>query len=80
LWKVRLHAETALHTFKKSVMVYYSNHKNKHIDPLDSFIIFSYMSVIFNVLDILSVCKIWGFHSGDHEEWCLLACYAMWLL
>jgi hypothetical protein len=22
----------------------------------------------------------WGFHGGDYEEWCLLACYAMWLL
>jgi hypothetical protein len=25
-------------------------------------------------------CKIWGFHSGDYEEWCLLGCYAVWLL
>jgi hypothetical protein len=25
-------------------------------------------------------CKIWGFHGGDYEEWCLLGCYAMWLL
>jgi hypothetical protein len=24
--------------------------------------------------------KIWGFHGGDHEEWRLLGCYAMWLL
>jgi hypothetical protein len=23
-------------------------------------------------------CKIWGFHSGDYEECCLLGCYAMW--
>jgi hypothetical protein len=22
-------------------------------------------------------CKIWGFHSGNYEEWCLLGCYAM---
>jgi hypothetical protein len=21
-----------------------------------------------------------GFHGGDYEEWCLLGCYAMWLL
>jgi hypothetical protein len=27
-----------------------------------------------------SLCKIWGFHGGDYEEWCLLGCYAMWLL
>jgi hypothetical protein len=24
--------------------------------------------------------KIWGFHGGDYEEWCLLGCYAMWFL
>jgi hypothetical protein len=24
--------------------------------------------------------KIWGFHGGDYEEWCLLGCYAVWLL
>jgi hypothetical protein len=22
-------------------------------------------------------CKIWGFHGGDYEEWCLLGCYAV---
>jgi hypothetical protein len=25
-------------------------------------------------------CKIWGFHGGDCEEWCLLGCYAVWIL
>jgi hypothetical protein len=25
-------------------------------------------------------CNIWGFHSGDYEEWRLLRCYAVWLL
>jgi hypothetical protein len=25
-------------------------------------------------------CRIWGFHGGDYEEWCLLGCYAVWLL
>jgi hypothetical protein len=24
--------------------------------------------------------KIWRFHDGDYEEWCLLGCYAVWLL
>jgi hypothetical protein len=24
--------------------------------------------------------KIWGFHGGDYAEWCLLGCYAVWLL
>jgi hypothetical protein len=24
--------------------------------------------------------KIWGFHGGDYEEWCLLGCYAVWFL
>jgi hypothetical protein len=28
----------------------------------------------------LTQCKIWGFHGGDYEEWCLLGCYAVWLL
>jgi hypothetical protein len=23
------------------------------------------------------VWKIWGFHGGDYEEWCLLGCYAV---
>jgi hypothetical protein len=24
--------------------------------------------------------NISGFHGGDYEEWCLLGCYAVWLL
>jgi hypothetical protein len=28
----------------------------------------------------LMLCKIWGFHCGDYEEWCLLGCYAVWVL
>jgi hypothetical protein len=24
--------------------------------------------------------KIWGFHGGEYEEWCLLGCYAVRLL
>jgi hypothetical protein len=24
--------------------------------------------------------KIWGLHSSDYEELCILACYAVWLL
>jgi hypothetical protein len=27
-----------------------------------------------------ALCKIWGFHGGDYEEWFLLGCYAVWLL
>jgi hypothetical protein len=26
------------------------------------------------------LCKIFGFHVGDPEEYCLLGCYAVWLL
>jgi hypothetical protein len=26
------------------------------------------------------VSKIWGFHGGDYKEWCILGCYAVWLL
>jgi hypothetical protein len=26
------------------------------------------------------IWKIWVFHGGDNEEWCLLGCYAVWLL
>jgi hypothetical protein len=29
---------------------------------------------------VMFLCKIWGFHCSDYEEWCLLGCYAMWLL
>jgi hypothetical protein len=32
------------------------------------------------IVHVLSLCKIWGFHGGDYEEWCLLGCYAVWLL
>jgi hypothetical protein len=28
--------------------------------------------------ELYSECKIWGFHGGDYEEWCLLGCYAVW--
>jgi hypothetical protein len=28
----------------------------------------------------LKQCKIWCFHGCDYEEWCLLGCYAVWLL
>jgi hypothetical protein len=28
----------------------------------------------------LMLCKIWGFHGSDYEEWRLLECYAVWLL
>jgi hypothetical protein len=31
-------------------------------------------------LSQLMLCKIWGFHGDDYEEWRLLACYAAWLL
>jgi hypothetical protein len=24
--------------------------------------------------------KIWGFHGGGYEKWCLLGCYAVWFL
>jgi hypothetical protein len=24
--------------------------------------------------------KIWGFHGGEYEEWCLLGFYAVWFL
>jgi hypothetical protein len=26
------------------------------------------------------LCKIWGFHGGDYEEWCLLGCYRVALV
>jgi hypothetical protein len=28
----------------------------------------------------ISFGKTWGFHGGVYEEWCLLGCYAVWLL
>jgi hypothetical protein len=30
--------------------------------------------------NIIIICKIRGFHGGDYKEWCLLVCYAVWLL
>jgi hypothetical protein len=35
---------------------------------------------VFYLNTTLQDCKIWGFHGGDYEEWCLLGCYAVWLL
>jgi hypothetical protein len=29
---------------------------------------------------LIGLCKIWGFHGRDYVEWCLLGCYAVWLL
>jgi hypothetical protein len=29
--------------------------------------------------ELKNFCKIWGFHGGDYEEWCLLGCYAGFL-
>jgi hypothetical protein len=33
-----------------------------------------------NLQNKIIICKICGFHGGDYEEWCLLGCYAVWLL
>jgi hypothetical protein len=30
--------------------------------------------------DYVKLCKILCFHDGDYEEWCLLGCYAVWIL
>jgi hypothetical protein len=30
--------------------------------------------------NVPKLCKIWGFHDGDYEEWRLLGRYAVWLL
>jgi hypothetical protein len=30
--------------------------------------------------DLNPICKISGVHGGDYEKWCLLGCYAVWLL
>jgi hypothetical protein len=35
---------------------------------------------LWGTCSLFSNCKIWGFHGGDYEEWCLLGCYAVWLL
>jgi hypothetical protein len=36
--------------------------------------------IIPPIFNMMITCKIWGFHGGDYEEWCLLGCYAVWLL
>jgi hypothetical protein len=33
-----------------------------------------------SLLDHKHLSNIWVFHGGDYEEWCLLGCYAVWLL
>jgi hypothetical protein len=38
------------------------------------------VTVYEDILKRNNDCKIWGFHGGDYEEWCLLGCYAVWLL
>jgi hypothetical protein len=37
---------------------------------------FSTFSCSCHSWNIVSCCNIWGFHSGDYEEWCLLGCYS----
>jgi hypothetical protein len=37
-------------------------------------------TLLHDYFDLYFSCKIWGFHSSDYEEWCLLGCYAVWLL
>jgi hypothetical protein len=34
----------------------------------------------YRFVTVCIICKICGFHGGDYEEWCLLGCYAVWLL
>jgi hypothetical protein len=31
-------------------------------------------------LSRLMLCKIWSFHGSDYEDWCLVGCYAVYLL
>jgi hypothetical protein len=38
------------------------------------------VSGIINRRQQKELCKIWGFHAGDFEEWRLLGCYVVWLL
>jgi hypothetical protein len=33
-----------------------------------------------HVMNNILLCKIWGFHEGDYEEYRLLGCYAVLLL
>jgi hypothetical protein len=33
-----------------------------------------------NISEQFTICKIWGFHGGEYEEWRLLVCYAVRLL
>jgi hypothetical protein len=36
------------------------------------------LRLCLNIINCMQLCKIWGFHSL--QEWCLLGCYAVWLL
>jgi hypothetical protein len=37
-------------------------------------------AIILSLFRLTVMYKVWGFHGGDYEEWCLLGCYAVWLL
>jgi hypothetical protein len=54
---------------------------DRHFHPPVSSSLFS-PSILLSTLfsNTLNLCKIWGFHGGDSEEWCILGCYALWLL
>jgi hypothetical protein len=38
------------------------------------------MGAAYTCERLAKLCKIWGFHGGDYEEWCLLGFYVVWLL
>jgi hypothetical protein len=49
-------------------------------DKLNSKLKLESMAEVYDYEDNYYVSKIWGFQGGDYEEWCLLGCYAVWLL
>jgi hypothetical protein len=60
--------------FSKFYVTEYSGEEN-----IKQFFIISW-KISFLFFGSLILFKIWGFHGGDYEEWCLLGCYAVWLL
>jgi hypothetical protein len=59
-----------------------TNYKQIQIDLATMLLIYpaEYIGNELPQVDNRQTCKIWGFHGGDYEEWCLLGCYAVLIL
>jgi hypothetical protein len=73
-------------TISEIQWLYWSTSRRK--EQLDAFarISATFVSILTVLIDTASTAKAtklrktWSFHGDDHEEWCPLGCYAVWLL